>query len=232
MMTGIVIGYNSTGSSTSRLRARTSMAANSVPTAAKPSVPSASRATSSSGMLNSGAWNISATIGTISTSTKPEQHEDAQQLARVDRRPVAGREHQRVQRLVGALALERPPQGQRARERDGDPQDARRHVVHGPALADEAEREHQDARGREEGRRVDDLAAAHLDRQVLAHDEPRHAHEASPRGRSPRAPPPSPARGRARAGPSRRPARCRSPARRAGTPPGRARRRSRRGRAS
>ena len=33
MMTGTVIGYNSTGSSTSRLRARTSMAANSVPTA-------------------------------------------------------------------------------------------------------------------------------------------------------------------------------------------------------
>ena len=44
MMTGIVIGYNSTGSSTSRLRARTSIAANSVPTAANPSVPAASSA--------------------------------------------------------------------------------------------------------------------------------------------------------------------------------------------
>ena len=36
MITGIVIGYSSTGSSTSRLRARTSIAAKSVPTAAKP----------------------------------------------------------------------------------------------------------------------------------------------------------------------------------------------------
>ena len=71
MMTGIVIGYNSTGSSTSRLRARTSIAANSVPTAAKPSVPSASNATSSAGCLKSGAWNSSATIGTMSTSTSP-----------------------------------------------------------------------------------------------------------------------------------------------------------------
>ena len=51
IMTGIVIGYNRTGSSTSRLRARTSMAANSVPTAAKPSVPQASRAASSSGLV-------------------------------------------------------------------------------------------------------------------------------------------------------------------------------------
>src|SRR5262245_15290323 len=37
MMTGIVIGYNSTGNSTSRLRARTSIAAKSVPTAQYPS---------------------------------------------------------------------------------------------------------------------------------------------------------------------------------------------------
>src|SRR5918998_1759916 len=39
MITGTVTGYNSTGSRTSRLRARTSIAAKSVPTAAKPSVP-------------------------------------------------------------------------------------------------------------------------------------------------------------------------------------------------
>ena len=37
--TGTVIGYSSTGSSTSRLRARTSIAAKSVPTAANPTVP-------------------------------------------------------------------------------------------------------------------------------------------------------------------------------------------------
>src|SRR5436189_6418798 len=39
MITGTVIGYNSTGSRTSRLRARTSIAENSVPTAANPIVP-------------------------------------------------------------------------------------------------------------------------------------------------------------------------------------------------
>ena len=44
IMTGIVIGYNRIGNSTSRLRARTSMAANSVPTRAKPTVPSSSSA--------------------------------------------------------------------------------------------------------------------------------------------------------------------------------------------
>ena len=55
MMTGIVIGYKSTGSSTSRLRARTSIAANSVPTEANPRVPAASRAASQSGLAKIGA---------------------------------------------------------------------------------------------------------------------------------------------------------------------------------
>src|SRR6185436_20413927 len=49
MMTGTVIGYNNTGSSTSRLRARTSIAAKSVPTAANPVVPVASIAASQNG---------------------------------------------------------------------------------------------------------------------------------------------------------------------------------------
>ena len=61
MMTGTVIGYNRTGSSTSRLRARTSIAANSVPTAANPSVPAASRPRQpAAAARSSGAWNSSA----------------------------------------------------------------------------------------------------------------------------------------------------------------------------
>ena len=67
----MTIGYNRIGSSTSRDRARTSIAANSVPTAQNPIVPPASRASSSSGRLNNGAWNISATIGTSSSSARP-----------------------------------------------------------------------------------------------------------------------------------------------------------------
>src|SRR5687767_4095788 len=45
MITGMVIGYNRIGSSTSRERARTSMAANKVPTQANPVVPVTSSAT-------------------------------------------------------------------------------------------------------------------------------------------------------------------------------------------
>ena len=68
-MTGTVIGYNSTGSSTSRLRARTSIAANSVPTAAKPSVPAASSAASQPAAAAIGAWKNSPTSGTSTAST-------------------------------------------------------------------------------------------------------------------------------------------------------------------
>ena len=51
MMTGTVIGYSSTGSSTSRLRVRTSIAANSVPTAANPIVPGDEQADEQQRML-------------------------------------------------------------------------------------------------------------------------------------------------------------------------------------
>jgi hypothetical protein len=67
-MTGIVIGYNSTGSRTSRLRARTSIAANSVPTDAKPSVPRTSRPASIAGCWRNAASNRNATSGTSTTS--------------------------------------------------------------------------------------------------------------------------------------------------------------------
>src|SRR5207248_6394352 len=59
IITGIAIGYKTMGSSTSRVRARTSIAANSVPTAAKPSVPDASSATSSAGRAKSPARHSS-----------------------------------------------------------------------------------------------------------------------------------------------------------------------------
>src|SRR5258707_12036388 len=52
IITGMMIGYNRMGSSTSRDRARTSMAANSVPTAQKPTVPSINSAIRSSGLPN------------------------------------------------------------------------------------------------------------------------------------------------------------------------------------
>src|SRR3954471_918288 len=77
MITGMVIGYNRMGSSTSRERARTSIAANSVPTAANPSVPALSSSASSSGREKSAAWNSRATSGvssasaTASSSTTP-----------------------------------------------------------------------------------------------------------------------------------------------------------------
>src|SRR5215472_5471763 len=63
MMTGIVTGYNRIGSSTSRVRVRTSIAANNVPTDAKPIVPSPSSATSSNGRAKNGAWKKNATMG-------------------------------------------------------------------------------------------------------------------------------------------------------------------------
>ena len=52
MITGTTTGYNSTGSSTSRLRARTSIAANSVPTAAKPTVHVSTMPASQNGWAN------------------------------------------------------------------------------------------------------------------------------------------------------------------------------------
>src|SRR5262245_53223960 len=69
IITGIVIGYKRIGSITSRERARTSIAANSVPTAANPTVPAVRSAPSSAGSAPSGERNRIATSGTSSTST-------------------------------------------------------------------------------------------------------------------------------------------------------------------
>src|SRR5690242_16021720 len=64
IITGTVIGYSNTGSSVSRLRTRTSIAANRVPTAAKPSVPAISSVISLPGNAKIGALNSNATNGT------------------------------------------------------------------------------------------------------------------------------------------------------------------------
>ena len=177
MITGMVIGYSRMGSITSRLRARTSMAANSVPTAAKPIVPARSSPASVSGRLPIGAWNSRPIERHEHRLDDRQQQDDAEQLADVDGRPARRRQHERPQRLGVPLALEGAPEGQRARERHGDPHDPGRRVLQRPALLDEREREHQHARDREEDRRVEDLAAPHLDGQVLAHDEPGDAQE-------------------------------------------------------
>ena len=175
MMTGTVIGYNSTGSSTSRLRARTSIAANSVPTdgRSRSCPPARMRGQPERMRRSSGAWNSNATSGTRTQLDARQQRQDAEQLADVDRRPGGRRQQQRAQRLGLALALERAarapafPANAIAIHRIAAPRRLRRR-----ALAHERKREHQDARHREEQRRVGDLAAAHLDRQVLAQDQP------------------------------------------------------------
>ena len=68
MITGTVMGYNRIGSITSRVRARTSMAANSVPTEANPTVPVSNKPVISTGRENSAARNSSATSGRSSAS--------------------------------------------------------------------------------------------------------------------------------------------------------------------
>src|ERR1051325_6997941 len=68
MITGTVIGYNRIGSRTSRVRDRINMAPKSVPTDAKPTVPDASSATSSTGRAKSGDENRNAISGTSTAS--------------------------------------------------------------------------------------------------------------------------------------------------------------------
>ena len=54
---------------------------------------------------------------------------------------------------------------------------AGRDIVHGAPFHDQAERKHQHHRHREEQRRRQELEAAHLDGEVLLHDDPRDAKE-------------------------------------------------------
>ena len=135
MMTGTVIGYNSTGSSTSRLRARTSIAANSVPTAAKPDRAGDEDRRQPERVREQRRLE----------QQRHERHEHElrrrraarrcpSELADVDRRARGGRQQQRAQRLRLPLALERAAERQRARKRDRDPQDARPRRPRAPAL--------------------------------------------------------------------------------------------------
>ena len=123
MMTGIVIGYNSTGSRTSRLCARTSIAANSVPTAAKPTVPDASsadevqRPAEERRVEQQRHERHQQHSATKITARMPEE------LADVDRGTIGGREQQRPQRIGVALSLEGAAERQRPAEGDCDPED-------------------------------------------------------------------------------------------------------------
>ena len=96
------------------------------------------------------------------------------------RRPIGRRQQQRAQRVVLALALEGAAERQRARERDRNPQDAGRHIVQRRGLPRPAPNENTSTTVTAKNSVVDsDLEAAHLDREVLAHDEPRDAEEAA-----------------------------------------------------
>src|SRR5205823_14547782 len=72
-----------------------------------------------------------------------EQRQDAQQLPDVQRRPGRRREQQRAERLAVPLALERAAQGERAGERNRDPQNAGGGISLGLPFLAEGEREAQ-----------------------------------------------------------------------------------------
>ena len=176
MITGTVIGYNSTGSSTSRLRARTSIAANSVPTAANPSVPPASSA-STARRGRRAAPGTSAPPAAPPAARPRPAGQDPEQLADIERRPIDRRQQQRPQRLAcrsrsnarpsasvpeNAIAIQRIPAA------------APRHR---PPLVHEPEGEHQHAGEREEDRREEDLAVRASTSRSLRGDDPHRAHE-------------------------------------------------------
>ena len=175
IMTGTMTGYNNTGSSTSRLRARTSIAANSVPTAAKPSVPATRIASQPEWLLQqrrleqqADQRHEHAPPPRASSATMPSSLPD------VDGRrgrpapaaaPAAFRTAAHVRTCAPAPAC---------RQSDRDAHKSPRPAPSGArAFAHEREREDQHARHGEEERRVGDLAAADLDGQILPQDQPR-----------------------------------------------------------
>ena len=126
MMTGTVIGYNRIGSSTSRVRDRISIAANSVPTARKPDRAEheqrqqVQRPREQRRLEQKRHHRHQQQLG------QRQQRDDPEQLADVDRRPRRRRQQQRAHRFAVALALERPSERQVAGEDDRDPQNADR----------------------------------------------------------------------------------------------------------
>ena len=118
---------------------------------------------------------------------REEQGDDANQLADVDRSSSAWRQQQCAQRVAISLALERPAERERARERNGNPQDTGRRVSECAAvsaLPDKRDGKHHDTRDREEHRRVEQLAASGFDRKIFSRDypddAPEGAHDATP----------------------------------------------------
>src|SRR5262249_11122824 len=112
-----------------------------------------------------------------------QEEQDDQHLPHVDRRARRGGEEQRPQRFRIPLPLEGPPERERAGELDRDPQDPGGGVLDRLPLLHERDREHQHARQREQQRRVQDLPALDLDRDILAEDQERGAQEHVTRSR-------------------------------------------------
>ena len=178
MMTGTVIGYNRIGSITSRVRDRTSMAANNVPTEAKPSVPRPRIAASMSGAREERRVKEERDHRHQQTLCRGQQHDDAQQLADVDGRPRRRREEQRAHVS---------PYRSRSKVRPSARLPANSTAIQRiPAAApstrlsflDECERKHQHAPDGEKQRRGEDLAALHLNREVLPEHEEGRLEEA------------------------------------------------------
>jgi hypothetical protein len=101
-----------------------------------------------------------------------EQRDDAEQLADVDGRTIRRRHQQRAQRFRLTFALEGPTECERASEGDCDPEDARSTIFRRFSFFHQCEREKEHARDGEEQRRIRNLQAPHLDRQVLLEDQP------------------------------------------------------------
>ena len=153
------------------------MAANSVPTAANPMVPASSTIASQNGLREERRLEQQRDERNEHDLAGQEERHDTQQLADVDRRPGGWRQQQGAQRFRLPLALEGPPERERAGKRDRNPQDPRGAVLRRAPLAHERKGKDEHARHGEEQRRVGDLEAADLDGQVLAQHEPDDAGE-------------------------------------------------------
>ena len=173
MMTGMVTGYNRIGNMISRARERTSIAAKSVPTEAKPTVPVTSSAARSSGKSKKRRLEQECHHRHENRLERQHQQHHAEQLPDVDGRPGRWRQQQRLERLAVSLALERAPERELARVDHREPQNAGRGAVDWLAFHDERDREDQHGRHREEQGREHNLAVASLDGDVLLQDEER-----------------------------------------------------------
>src|ERR1043166_1252333 len=107
-----------------------------------------------------------------------QERDDAKQLSDVDRRPICRGHQQRAQRLRLPFALERASESECSGKRNRDPEDAGGAIFRRLSFLDQREGKEQHARDGKEERRVGDLEAAHLDRQIFFEHEPRNANHA------------------------------------------------------